>query len=87
MYRLRMRRRAQQALAGLDTTVARRVRNKLREICENCDNPDYPHKALRGIHRGKFSSRAAKDYRILYTLDPSTREVIVHEIGHRSEVY
>ena len=61
------------------------VFNKLERLCEICD--DYPHKALKGVHRGKFSLSVAKDYRVIYTFDRRIREIVVHRVGHRSSIY
>ena len=60
-------------------------RNKLVQLQETCDN--RPHKALKGIHRGKFSLRVAKHYRILYTFNRQTKEITISRIGHRSKIY
>ena len=85
MYTLVTDPRAESDLRRLPSTVARRVRRRLERLCENPDAEH--HKALKGKHRGKFSLRVAKHYRIIYSLDRSTTEVIVHQIGHRSKVY
>ena len=85
MYTLVTDPRAESDLARLPSMIAQRVRRKLGQLCENPDNEH--HKALKGKHRGKFSLRVAKHYRIIYSLDRSTREVTVHQIGHRSKVY
>ena len=85
MYTLVMDPRAELDLARLPSTIARRVRRRLERLCENPD--DEHHKALKGKHKGKFSLRVAKHYRILYSFDKRAREVMVHQIGHRSKVY
>ena len=83
MYTLTMDSRAESDLARL--SIAQRVRRRLERLCENPDNEH--HKALKGKHKGKFSLRVAKHYRIIYSLDRSAKEVTVHQIGHRSKVY
>ena len=85
MYTLTMDSRAESDLARLSPTIARRVRRRLERLCEYPDTEH--HKALKGKHKGKFSLRIAKHYRIIYSLDRSTQEVTVHQIGHRSKVY
>ena len=85
MYTLIMDSRAESDLARLSSTIARHVRRRLERLCENPDNEH--HKALKGKHKGKFSLRVAKHYRIIYSLNRSTEEVTVHQIGHRSKVY
>lgn len=81
MYRLTITPRAESDLRRLSA----RILNKLQQFCQICD--DFPHKALKGVHRGKYSLKVAKDYRILYTFDRQIREIVVHRIGHRSSIY
>ena len=72
-------------LQRLDPTIRARVYNTLVQLQETCD--DRSHKALQGRHRGKFSLRVAKHYRIIYTFNRQTRKISVSRIGHRSRVY
>ena len=85
MYTLIIKPRAESDLRRLSQPIYMRIFNKLERLCEICD--DYPHKALKGRHRGKFSLSVAKDYRILYTFDRHIREIVVHRIEHRSSIY
>ena len=85
MYRLTLTPKAERDLARLDPTIEQRILSKLRWLCENCDN--YRHKALTSTHKGEFSYRVTKDYRILYTFNRRTRELTVSRIQHRSKVY
>jgi mRNA interferase RelE/StbE len=43
-------------------------------------------KTLKGGLRGKRSLRVG-DYRIIYRLDTTQRQVIVENVGHRREIY
>ena len=85
MYTLTIKPRAESDLRRLSAPIHLLVFNKLERLCEICN--DYPHKALKGEHRGKFSLSIAKDYRILYTFDRRIREIVVHRVGHRSRIY
>ena len=85
MYTLIIKPRAESDLRGLSAPIRLLVFNKLERLCEICD--DYPHKALKGDHRGKFSLSVAKDYRVIYTFDRRIREIVVHRVGHRSRIY
>ena len=85
MYTLTIKPRAESDLRRLSPPIYLLIFSKLERLCEICD--DYPHKALKGEHRRKFSLSVAKDYRILYTFDRRFREIVVHRIGHRSKVY
>ena len=85
MYTLTIKPRAESDLGRLSAPIRLLVFNKLERLCEICD--DYPHKALKGEHRGKFSLSVAKDYRVIYTFDRRIREIVVHRVGHRSRIY
>ncbi len=85
MYTLTIKSRAESDLRRLSAPIRLLVFNKLERLCEICD--DYPHKALKGDHRGKFSLSVAKDYRVIYTFDRRIREIVVHRVGHRSRIY
>ncbi len=85
MYTLTIKPRAESDLRRLSAPIRLLVFNKLERLCEICD--DYPHKALKGDHRGKFSLSVAKDYRVIYTFDRRIREIVVHRVGHRSRIY
>ena len=85
MYRLTIIPRAESDLRRLSAPIYTRILNKLERLCQICD--DYPHKALKGPHSGKFSLKVAKNYRILYTFDKQRQEIVVHQVGHRSSIY
>ena len=85
MYTLEISADAKADLRRLDSTIRTRVYNKLALLQETCE--DRPHKALHGRHRGKFSLRVAKHYRIIYTFNRQTKEISVSRIGHRSKIY
>lgn len=85
MYTLELSADARSDLRHLDAAIRRRVRNHLTQLCETCDQ--RPHKALRVEHKGKFSLKVAKHYRILYTFDRRTKVINVSRIRHRSKVY
>lgn len=85
MYTLEISAKARTDLRRLDPTIRVRVYNILVQLQETCD--DRPHKALQGRHRGKFSLKVAKHYRIIYTFNKQTRTISVSRIGHRSKIY
>ncbi len=85
MYTLEIDSSARADLRRLDATLRARVRTKLERLRETCDS--QPHKRLKGEHSDKFSLTVARHYRILYTFDRLTREIIVHRVGHRRNVY
>ena len=85
MYTLEISEDAKADLRRLDATIRARVYDKLAQLQATCE--DRPHKGLQGRHRGKFSLRVAKHYRIIYTFNRQTREISVSRIGHRSKIY
>lgn len=85
MYTLRLERRARKDLQRLDATIQTQILNKLQWLCENCRN--YKHKPLKGPLRGRYSYRAAGNYRALYNVNKDAREIVVYEIGHRRNIY
>ena len=85
MYRLTLTPEAEGDLARLDSKIEQRILDKLKWLCQNCEI--HRHKALTVPHKGKFSYRITRDYRILYTFDRQTRELTIYRIQHRSRVY
>ena len=85
MYTLRLERRARKDLQRLDATIQTQILDKLQWLCENCHT--YKHKPLKGPLRGKYSYRAAGNYRALYNVNKDAREIVVYEIGHRRSIY
>ena len=85
MYTLKISADARADLRRLDPTIRDRVYNTLGQLQETCD--DRPHKALQGRHRGKFTLRVAKHYRIIYAFNKQTREISISRIGHRGKIY
>lgn len=85
MYRLDLTPDARRDLRRLDAVIRRRVFEKLNELCETCET--MPYKALKGKHKGKFSIRFAKNYRIIYTFDRQRQTIEVFRIRHRSICY
>ena len=71
-------------LAHLDTAMAQRVLKKLRWLAENFDA--IKPEALTGQWGGMFKL-VVGDYRVLYTFDKTTQNVVVHFVKHRREVY
>ena len=71
-------------LAHLDAPIAQRVLKKLRWLAENFEA--IKPEALTGQWEGMFKLTVG-DYRVLYTFDKTTQDLIVHFVKHRREVY
>jgi mRNA interferase RelE/StbE len=76
--------RAFRALRQVDRPVARRIVNRLAWLAENAEATH--HRVLTGEFNGLFRLRVG-DYRIIYALDHSQRQIHVALIGHRREIY
>ena len=75
---------AESDLSRLDASVAQRVLNRLRWLSENFDS--VRPEALKGQWRGMYKLRIG-DYRVFYTRTGSQRQILVHLVRHRREVY
>lgn len=84
MVRAQLTPQAAEALSRLDKTTAQRILKKLRWLSENLDSISV--EALTGKLRGLFKLRVG-DYRVFYSLDKTNTSLIVHEVGHRREIY
>jgi mRNA interferase RelE/StbE len=59
-----------------------RVERKIDELSHRLDS--YPHHRLKGSSR--FRIRIG-DYRVIYSFDAKTNEILLITIGHRREIY
>ena len=84
MYTIRLLQSATRELERLDKTVVSRILGKLRWLSENVDNINQQQ--LKGRLSGLYKLREG-DYRIVYEVLRPEQTIIVHLIGHRSEVY
>ena len=84
MYQVEFVPEAESDLAHLSKPIAQRVLKRLRWLAENLDaiTPEL----LSGQWQGVFKLRVG-DYRVLYTFDKAEQKIVVHLVGHRSEVY
>lgn len=84
MYRLRFLDAANRDFARLDRSISIRILRKLTWLAENAEA--VTEEGLRSSMSG-FSKLREGDYRIVYKLLHNEKSVVVHSIGHRSEVY
>ena len=75
---------AEADLAGLDNRAEEQVRRKIAEMVASADI--WRHNALTGPFRGYCRLRVG-DYRVWYVHDRAAREIAVHRVQRRSEVY
>mgnify|MGYP003389990226 CR=1 FL=1 len=84
MYQIQFLADARRDLERLDAPIARRIVKKLNWLAENAENvePTGLRSGLAGLARIREG-----DYRIIYEIKHLELAIIVHFIGHRSEVY
>lgn len=83
-YQIRFLTDASRTLERLDTSVARKISDKLRWLSENI--ADVQHKGLRGQLAG-YSKLRVGGWRIIYKTFPKERIIVVRYIEHRSKIY
>ena len=83
-YQLEFRSEALDDLRGMDKAVAQRVLRRLKWLAENLDF--MGHEELSSEFSGLFKFRVGS-YGVIYDLNPASHMLIVHRVGHRSEVY
>jgi mRNA interferase RelE/StbE len=81
-YTLIVQRSAEREWHGLPPETEARVTAALQQLS---DEP-RPHGVRKLVHGGGFRLRVG-NYRVLYTVDDATREVIVYAVRHRREAY
>lgn len=84
MYRLEFAESARRLLRKLDRSVAVRILRKLNWLAENAEEAKV--EGLRGNLAG-FAKLREGDYRIVYEIRNDEEIILVHSIGHRSEIY
>jgi len=84
MYRLRFLDSAEKEFEKLDRSVSVRLLRKLTWLAVNADL--ITEAGLSG-DRSNLSKLRDGDYRILYEILHQEKTVIVHDVGHRSEIY
>lgn len=84
MYQIRFLKDAVRDLEKLDKPIARRIVRKLDWLKENAET--IQPKDLRKNFAGLGKIREG-DYRIIYEMIHAEKIIIIHFIGHRSEVY
>lgn len=84
MYQIRLLKEAVRDLEKLDKEIARRVVKKINRLAENAET--IKPKGLKSNLAG-FAKLREGGYRIVYETIHAEEIIIIHFIGHRSEVY
>ena len=83
-YSIRILKSAIRELKKLDKSTARRIVTRIDWLSENF--PSIKPIALKGELSGLFKIREG-DYRIIYQILHKEKVLLIHAIGHRSEIY
>ena len=83
-YGIRILEAATHDLAQLDKITGRRIVERIHWLAANLDT--LRPEALRGDLSGLCKLRVG-DYRVVYEIIRSERTIVIHVIGHRSEIY
>lgn len=73
--------KAHKELERLDKPTKHRIKEKLKELQNN------PERVGKRLKPSDFWSLRVGDYRAIYEIDSSRKQVFVLFIGHRSKVY
>jgi mRNA interferase RelE/StbE len=84
MYHIHILDAATRELARLDKPIGRRVVKRIKWLAANLD--DLTPESLTGDLAGLYKLRAG-DYRVLYEILHEEQIIVIHQIGHRREVY
>ena len=84
MYRPRILPTAIRELEKPDKPLARRVIGRIRRLA--ADPNDTRPEAYKGEFTGLYKLRIG-DYRIIYEILHDERTIVIHQVGHRSDLY
>ena len=85
-WEIKISKRAENSLAAMDTTAARRIKQYLEEKVATDLNPRRLGKSLHGNLSGYWRYRVG-DYRIICEIHDEEVIVLVIDVGHRSRIY
>lgn len=71
-------------LSRLDTSVAKRIADKIEWFHQNSEHTI--NELLTGRFKGKYKLRVG-DWRIIYSIDNTSKIITVYAVEHRSKVY
>lgn len=84
MYRLHILHAASRELERLDKPVARRIAERINWLAAKLD--DIKPEPYKGDLAGLYKFRVG-DYRVIYQILQEEQVIVIHQVGHRSEIY
>ena len=84
MYCIRILQKATRELERLDKPIARRIAERITWLAANLD--DIRPEPFEGNLAGLYKLRIG-DYRVVYEILYDEKMIVIHQVGHRSEIY
>jgi mRNA interferase RelE/StbE len=84
MYQINLLENATTDLAQLDKQIARRIVKRLNWLADNLDNIKI--ETLTG-NLASFCKFRVGSYRVLYEIFEEEQTIVIHQIGHRRDIY
>lgn len=84
MYCIRILQKATRELERLDKPIARRIAERITWLAANLD--DIRPEPFKGNLAGLYKLRIG-DYRVVYEILYDEKMIVIHQVGHRSEIY
>ena len=84
MYRIRILQTAARELERLDKPIARRIVERINWLAANLD--DIRPEPYKGDLVGLYKLRIG-DYRVVYEILYDEKMIVIHQVGHRGEIY
>lgn len=85
-YRVEISPNAQKVIDKLDAKIQRRISKWIEDNLEDCENPRFQGKALKGNFKGKWRYRVG-DYRLVADIQDDKILILIVDIDKRNDVY
>ncbi len=84
MYSIRILKSATRDLERLEKPVAKRISKRINWLAANLENarPEPLAADLAGLNKFRVG-----DYRVVYEILARENAIVIHQIGHRREIY
>jgi len=84
VHHIRILQTATRELERLDKPIARRIAERIYWLAANLD--DIRPEPYKGDLAGLYKFRVG-DYRVIYQILQDEQTIVIHQVGHRSEIY